>query len=69
MYEMRIPIFRQEGDKTVYFMLFFNRQTGAVISLRKRYSELRKLHEKLEKKIKEYRLDVYLPIFPGRGLI
>lgn len=44
-------------------------QTGAVFSLRKRYSELRDLHEKLEKKIKEYRLEVYLPIFPGRNLI
>ena len=50
-------------------MLILNRQTGAVYSLRKRYSEFRDLHDKLEKKIKEYHLDVYLPIFPGRKLI
>jgi hypothetical protein len=30
---------------------------------------MRDLHDKLEKKIKEYRLDIYLPIFPSRSLI
>lgn len=66
---MRISLFRQENEKVVYYMLVVNRVTGAVFALRKRYSELRDLHERLERKIKEYRLDVYLPIFPGRQLI
>ncbi|KAL4482823.1 hypothetical protein ABPG72_022383 [Tetrahymena utriculariae] len=69
LYETRISLFRQEKDKIVYYLLIINKHTGAVNSLRKRYSELRDLHEKLEKKIKEYRLDIYLPIFPGRNLI
>ena len=69
-YDVQLPLFRiGQNDKIIYYILIINKPLGSVLSFRKRYSDLRELHEKLEKKIKEYRLDLYLPFFPCRHII
>ena len=69
-FDVKIPIFRKSPEnKIIFYILVINKYSGAVNTLRKRYSDLRDFHDKLDKKIKEYRLDIYLPIFPSRSLI
>ena len=33
-----------------------------------RYSEIKEIHERLQKTVNNYKLNIYLPLFPGRKL-
>jgi hypothetical protein len=51
-----------------YYILIVNHQNGAVKLLKMRYSEVKNLHEEITKVVKNYKLLIDLPIFPGRKL-
>jgi hypothetical protein len=67
-YFCKIEHFALNNDKVVYFLIIANRKDNSICLLKKRYSDMKTFHEKITKIINSYKLNVYLPLFPGRKL-
>jgi hypothetical protein len=68
MYSTKIQNHEKIGETVTYFIIIVNHSNGLINTIRKRYSELKSFHEKLSKIISSYKLNVCLPLFPGRKL-
>ena len=51
-----------------YYILIINQTNGLINVFKMRYSEIKEMHERLQKTINNYKLNIYLPLFPGRKL-
>lgn len=67
-YTCKIPSYLIQGEKVTYTILIINHNSGVIKKTNKRYSELKDFHEKLVKTISSYKLNIYLPVFPGRKI-
>ena len=57
-----------EQKKVEYYILIINQTNGLINVFKMRYSEIKEIHERLQKTVNNYKLNIYLPLFPGRKL-
>jgi hypothetical protein len=68
VFKVKIVGHEIKDDKVCYTLLVSNDGTGDEKTFRYRYSQLKDIHDELEKLLAKLKLPIILPEFPGRKL-